>query len=76
MELLERYEQCILSVFQEIMTVAMQEGILEALNKQKILCTHVFCKLVKLLKEGHLKTATELVHKYIKDPEVLYEKLF
>ena len=73
---MERYEQCILSVFQEIMTVAMQEGILEALTKQKILFTHVFCKLVKLVKEGHLKTATELVHKYIKDPEVLYEKLF
>ena len=75
MELLERYEQCILSVFQEIMTVAMQEGILEALTKQKIHCTHVFCKLVKLVKEGHLETATELVHKYIKDPEALYEKL-
>ena len=72
---MERYEQCILSVFQEIMTVAMQEGILEALNKQKIHCTHVFCKLVKLVKEGHLETATELVHKYIKDPEALYEKL-
>ena len=53
----------------------MQEGILEALTKQKIHCTHVFCKLVKLVKEGHLKTATELVHKYIKDPEALYEKL-
>ena len=72
---MERYEQCILSVFQEIMTVAMQEGILEALTKQKIHCTHVFCKLVKLVKEGQLETATELVHKYIKDPEALYEKL-
>ena len=72
---MERYEQCILSVFREIMTVAMQEGILEALTKQKIHCTHVFCKLVKLVKEGHLETATELVHKYIKDPEALYEKL-
>ena len=72
---MERYEQCILSVFQEIMTVAMQECILEALTKQKIHCTHVFCKLVKLVKEGHLETATELVHKYIKDPEALYEKL-
>ena len=73
---MERYEQCIPSVFQEIRTVAMQEGILEALTKQKIHCTHVFCKLVKLVKEGHLKTATRLVHKYIKDPEALYEKLF
>ena len=72
---MERYEQCILSVFQEIMTVAMQEGILEALTKQKIHCTRVFSKLVKLVKEGHLETATELVHKYIKDPEALYEKL-
>ena len=55
--------------------MADYEHILEALTKQKIHRTSIFCKLLKLVKEEHLKTATELVHEYIKDPEDLYEKL-
>ena len=54
--------------------MADYERILQALTKQKIHRTRVFCKLVKLVKEEHLKTATELVHEYIKDPEDLYHE--
>ena len=45
------------------------ERILEALTEQKIHRTRVFFKLLNLVKEENLKTATELVNEYIKNPE-------
>ena len=48
--------------------MADYERILESLTKQKTHHTCIFCKLLKLVREEHLKTATELVHEYIKDP--------
>ena len=49
------------------------ERILEAQTQQKIYWTRVFFKLLKLVKEENLKTATELVKEYIKNPEDIYE---
>ena len=49
------------------------ERILEAHTQQKIYRTRVFFKLLKLVKEENLKTATELVKEYIKNPEDIYE---
>ena len=54
--------------------MADYERILEALTKQKIHRTRLFFKLVKLVKEEHLKTTTELVNEYIKDSEDLYHE--
>ena len=45
------------------------ENILEALTKQKIHRTQVFFHLLKLVKKENLKTATELVKEYMKNPE-------
>ena len=42
------------------------ERILEAQTQQKIHRTRVFFKLLKLVKEENLETATELVKEYIK----------
>lgn len=45
------------------------ENILEAQTKQKIHRTRVFFQLLKLVKKENLKTATELVKEYVKNPE-------
>ena len=45
------------------------ENILEALSKQKIHRTQVFFQLLKLVKKENLKTATELMKEYMKNPE-------
>ena len=45
------------------------ENILEALTQQKIHRTQVFFQLLKLVKKENLKTATELVKEYMKNPE-------
>ena len=45
------------------------ENILEELTKQKIHRTQVFFQLWKLVKKENLKTATELVKEYMKNPE-------
>ena len=54
--------------------MADYERILAALTQRKIHRTRVFFKLLKLVKEEHLRTATKLVNEYIKDPEDLYYK--
>ena len=46
------------------------ENILEAQTKQKIHRTRVFFQLLKLVKKENLKTATELVKEYVKNPGV------
>ena len=48
------------------------ERILEAQTQQKIYRTRVFFKLLKLVKEENLKTATELVKEYIKKNQKIY----